>query len=75
MYLLRTFGDGKRCPCTFCKKPLTAKTLTVDRIVPGYQGGTYRHHNCQPSCEKCNIERYVKDEYGHTIGIKAAAPF
>ena len=35
--------DGERC-----------KPLTVDRIIPGCDGGTYKRTNIRPACEKCN---------------------
>lgn len=41
---------------------ITAKTgeqawpLTVDRIIPGCQGGTYRRNNIRPACGGCNSE-------------------
>lgn len=28
--------------------------LTIDRIVPGCQGGTYRRTNIRPACGTCN---------------------
>jgi len=30
--------------------------LTVDRIVPGVLGGTYRRNNIRPACGTCNSE-------------------
>ena len=30
--------------------------LTIDRIVPGCQGGTYRRGNIRPACGDCNSE-------------------
>jgi hypothetical protein len=30
--------------------------LTIDRIVPGIQGGTYRRSNIRPACQPCNSE-------------------
>lgn len=30
--------------------------LTVDRIVPGCKGGTYRRNNIRPACGGCNSE-------------------
>lgn len=30
--------------------------LTIDRIVPGCQGGTYRRNNIRPACGGCNSE-------------------
>lgn len=34
----------------------SAKPLTVDRIIPGCQGGTYRRNNIRPACGDCNSE-------------------
>lgn len=34
---------------------LELRSLTIDRIVPGYLGGTYRRSNIRPACEPCNI--------------------
>jgi hypothetical protein len=31
-------------------------TITVDRIVPGRDGGTYRRNNIRPACGPCNSE-------------------
>lgn len=33
-----------------------ADTLTVDRIIPGCKGGTYRRNNIRPACGGCNSE-------------------
>lgn len=33
-----------------------AEPLTVDRIIPGCQGGTYRRTNIRPACGACNSE-------------------
>lgn len=41
------------CRCFRCGKLLTIETLTVDRIIPGCQGGTYRRNNIRPSCSDC----------------------
>lgn len=36
-------GNGRSVPCAWCGKPVTAKTLEVDRSpIPGYLGGSYR---------------------------------
>lgn len=48
-------GDGKpACRCFRCGLLLTVKTLTVDRIIPGCKGGTYRRGNIRPACLRCN---------------------
>lgn len=33
-----------------------ARTLTIDRIIPGCKGGTYRRTNIRPACGQCNSE-------------------
>lgn len=33
-----------------------AVPLTVDRIIPGCRGGTYRRNNIRPACGPCNSE-------------------
>lgn len=42
------------CRCYRCGTLLTVETLTVDRITPGCQGGTYRRNNIRPACSGCN---------------------
>ena len=42
------------CRCYRCGTLLTVDTVTVDRIIPGCQGGTYRRNNIRPACGKCN---------------------
>jgi hypothetical protein len=41
------------CRCYRCGKLLTVRDVTVDRIVPGCRGGTYRRNNIRPSCQAC----------------------
>jgi 5-methylcytosine-specific restriction endonuclease McrA len=53
-FLLDAFGDGTWVPCSFCRGVLDWGTLTVDRIVPGCQGGTYARDNIRPACVTCN---------------------
>lgn len=49
------FGTGIfACRCYRCGELLTADTLTVDRIIPGCKGGTYKRSNIRPACEFCN---------------------
>lgn len=48
-------GAGEpACRCYRCGKLLTVETLTVDRVVPGCQGGTYARTNIRPACGGCN---------------------
>lgn len=42
------------CRCYRCGCLLTVASVTVDRIIPGCQGGTYRRDNIRPACSGCN---------------------
>lgn len=42
------------CRCYRCGILLTVDTVTVDRIIPGCRGGTYRRDNIRPACSSCN---------------------
>lgn len=42
------------CRCYRCETLLTVNTVTVDRIIPGCHGGTYRRTNIRPACGGCN---------------------
>ena len=53
-FLLDRDGDGRAVDCHHCAIELTFETLTVDRIIPGCRGGTYRRDNIRPSCGFCN---------------------
>lgn len=44
------------CRCYRCGQLLTVDTVTVDRIIPGCQGGTYRRNNIRPACLTCNSQ-------------------
>jgi hypothetical protein len=56
LWLLDTFGDGTTAKCYRCAAELTDSTITVDRIVPGCQGGRYVRGNIRPACLHCNSE-------------------
>lgn len=48
-------GQGRpACRCYRCGVLMVVEQLTVDRIVPGCQGGTYRRTNIRPCCPPCN---------------------
>lgn len=58
-WLLDEFGDGVTVMCHLelsdeCEMDLTFETLTVDRIVPACEGGTYARGNIRPACRPCN---------------------
>lgn len=55
-WLLTTFGDGVQAPCYRCDELLDDSTITVDRIIAGRDGGTYRRSNIRPACGPCNSE-------------------
>ena len=45
------------CRCYRCGDLLTVDTVTVDRRVPGCEGGTYWDKgNLRPACGTCNSE-------------------
>lgn len=44
------------CRCYRCGILLSSRTVSVDRIVPGAHGGTYRRENIRPCCLDCNSE-------------------
>lgn len=49
-------GQGEpACRCYRCGDLLIFCTLTVDRIIPGKKGGTYRRNNIRPACGTCNF--------------------
>jgi len=55
--MLATFDPElgtKLCRCYRCKKFLGWLNLTIDRIVPGCQGGKYVRGNIRPCCGHCN---------------------
>lgn len=48
-------GQGSlACRCYRCGGLLGFLTLTVNRIIPGRKGGTYRRNNIRPACGSCN---------------------
>lgn len=44
--------------------------ITVDRIVPGFQGGTYRRTNIRPACGAHNSETGAKARHAARNGHK-----
>lgn len=57
LWLIETWGDGERVSCyryARCGAILDLDTVTIDRIVPGCDGGTYARPNIRPSCAPCN---------------------
>lgn len=61
-------GEGiMACRCYRCGMLLEFSTVTVDRIVPGCKGGTYRRDNIRPACSPCNTET------GARLGVEQRA--
>jgi hypothetical protein len=42
------------CRCYRCGELLSEYTVSIDRIVPGIEGGTYAPENTRPACLHCN---------------------
>lgn len=49
-------GDGTTVKCYRCSTLLDITTVTMDRIVPGVEGGKYTVDNCRASCSACATE-------------------
>ena len=58
--LATEFGDGTYAPCVHCGVKLYVDDVTRDKIIPGEEGGTYRHENLIPACASCNKSRQDK---------------
>lgn len=43
--------------CWLCELVMGLADFTIDRVVPGIEGGTYALSNCRPCCRPCNLER------------------
>lgn len=63
VWLLETYAADHRhlswipmCRCYRCGDLMDFDTMTIDRIIPGCRGGTYRRNNIRPACGQCNSE-------------------
>lgn len=57
IYVEVELGQGQiACRCYRCGRLLIDETLSVDRIKPGCDGGTYARPNIRPACLPCNSE-------------------
>lgn len=55
IWLLDTFGDGIKAPCSYCQRMVDFDTISVDRYpIMGCDGGTHRRENIRPACRPCN---------------------
>ena len=66
--LLNDFGNGKTARCVYCGKPLTASTITQDKIYP--ENG-YRYSNIVPACTHDNETRSNGDIHAFIGSIAA----
>jgi hypothetical protein len=55
--LATEFGDGTYAPCVHCGTKLHVDDITRDKIIPGAEGGAYKHENLIPACYSCNSAR------------------
>jgi hypothetical protein len=52
--MMTEFGDGEHAPCIYCGRTLEPDTATLERLVPGREGGLYVMPNLAPACYDCN---------------------
>jgi len=52
---------------------MTIDDLTVDRVIPGIEGGTYARGNIRPACLKDNTERGGRLGAQRLRGLRAGA--
>jgi hypothetical protein len=84
--LVAEYGDGKHAPCIYCGRTLEPATSTLERLVPGKEGGKYVMPNLAPACYDCNNWRGNADYHetmasakewlgagGHGFPVAAAA--
>ncbi|AYB70617.1 HNH endonuclease [Mycobacterium phage Serendipitous] len=50
-------GDGEKVACWECGAMVNDKTMIVDRIIPGEEGGRYRRDNIRPHCSTCSCRQ------------------
>jgi 5-methylcytosine-specific restriction protein A len=45
------------CQCYYCGNDLTAKSATMDHLLPISQGGKSTKNNVVPCCKSCNSQK------------------
>lgn len=70
--LISQYGKdgGQTAPCLYCARTLTPDTATLERLVPGSEGGKYVMENLAPSCMTCNR---VRSDSPFGTGLEQAA--
>lgn len=43
--------------CYYCKRPVKAKEMTMDHVVPISRGGKTTKGNVVPACKECNTNK------------------
>lgn len=43
------------CKCSYCQRPLTLTTMTIDHYVPRALGGGDEESNLMVACFTCNV--------------------
>jgi len=73
-------GNGAWALCITCPTAVDMETMRLDRILPGFLGGTYALDNVRPQCERCSerqggyLRAYLRgcityDELRASIGL------
>jgi len=47
-------GNGEWALCVTCPTVVDLETMRLDRVLPGFLGGTYALDNVRPQCEWCS---------------------
>lgn len=70
--LAKEFGNGDQCPCVACGRNVGVdSTMSLDRIIPGSDGGSYARSNLVPNCYDCNRVR-SNSSFADQAWVKAA---
>jgi hypothetical protein len=69
-WLLEQFGDGQLVACYLqislnCALVLDEQTLTVDRVLPGMNGGRYVRGTILPACGPCTSMEGARGRWGN----------
>ncbi len=70
----RRIGSGV---CSYCRRRVGARALTMDHVVPLGRGGTSRRGNTVPACKECNTKKQALvpvewDQYLKSLAERAA---
>jgi len=61
------------CQCVYCGETYELNELTLDHVIPRFNGGQTITRNLVPSCRKCNQNKgtnnwltWMRQTFGHT---------